>query len=78
MLRARHDVAETTRGRMRVNHPLAGELNLDGDACPMPGAPGPVLIARTAPQGGPGAGRLERPVGLLGAPGPAPESAPYP
>ncbi len=26
---ARHDVAETTRGRMRVRHPLVGELNPD-------------------------------------------------
>ncbi|WIX92119.1 hypothetical protein QRY02_17395 [Amycolatopsis sp. DG1A-15b] len=26
---ARHDVEDTTRGRMRVDHPLFGELNLD-------------------------------------------------
>jgi hypothetical protein len=32
---------------MRVNHPLAGEINLHWDAYPMPGAPGPVLIVYT-------------------------------
>src|SRR6266540_250807 len=43
---ARHDVEETTRGRMRVNHPLVGQLNLDWDAYPMPGAPGPARQTR--------------------------------
>ncbi|MET7451889.1 helix-turn-helix transcriptional regulator [Streptomyces sp. NPDC005574] len=56
---ARHDVEETTRGRMRVNHPLVGELNLDWDAYPIPGAPGPVLIVLTAEEGGPDAERLQ-------------------
>jgi hypothetical protein len=51
----RHDVGEATRGRMRVIHPLVGELNLDWDAYPMPGAPGPVLFVCTAPQCGPDA-----------------------
>ncbi|MGW2233404.1 MmyB family transcriptional regulator [Streptomyces sp. NPDC001759] len=37
---ARHDVEETTRGRIRVDHPLVGELNLDWDTYPIPGAPG--------------------------------------
>nr|WP_231717278.1 hypothetical protein [Streptomyces paludis] len=37
---ARHDVVGTTRGRMRLNHPLIGETTLDWDAYPMPGAPG--------------------------------------
>src|SRR6185437_13571391 len=60
----RHDVEETTRGQMRVNHPLVGELNLDWDAYPMPGGPGPVLIVFTAPEGSPDAGRLERLAGL--------------
>jgi transcriptional regulator with XRE-family HTH domain len=69
----RHDVGETTRGRMRVNHPLVGELSLDWDAYPIPGAPGPVLIVYTAPEGGPDAERLQRLAGLLGAPGSAPE-----
>ena len=68
---ARHDVGETTRGRMRVSHPLAGELSLDWDAYPMPGTPGPVLIVYTAPDGSPDAERLQRLAGLLGEPGPA-------
>jgi transcriptional regulator with XRE-family HTH domain len=64
----RHDVEEATRGQMRVNHPLVGELNLDWDAYPMPGAPGPVLIVFTAPQDGPDAERLQRLAALLGEP----------
>jgi DNA-binding XRE family transcriptional regulator len=56
----RHDVGEASRGRMRVNHPLVGELSLDWDAYPMPGVPGPVLIVYTAPPGGPDAERLQQ------------------
>jgi hypothetical protein len=56
---ARHDVEETARGRMRVSHPLVGELNLDWDAYPMPGAPGPVLIVYTAEPGSPDHERLQ-------------------
>ena len=67
--RARHDVEDTTRGRMRVNHPLVGELNLDWDAYPMPGAPGPVLIVYTAEPGGPDHERLQLLTSLLDAPG---------
>ncbi|SCF70652.1 helix-turn-helix transcriptional regulator [Streptomyces sp. MnatMP-M17] len=62
---ARHDVEETTRGRMRVNHPLVGELNLDWDAYPMPGTPGPMLIVYTAPEGGPDDERLQLLAALL-------------
>ncbi|TQJ46424.1 helix-turn-helix transcriptional regulator [Streptomyces sp. SLBN-115] len=62
---ARHDVGETTRGRMRVHHPLVGELNLDWDAYPLPGAPGPMLIVYTAVEGGPDAERLQLLAGLL-------------
>ncbi|MFD9396427.1 helix-turn-helix transcriptional regulator [Streptomyces sp. NPDC060000] len=68
---ARHDVLETTRGRMRVNHPLVGELNLDWDAYPMPGAPGPVVIVYTAEEGGPDDERLQLLAGLLDTPGPS-------
>jgi hypothetical protein len=50
---ARHDVEEAVRGRMRIQHPVAGELNLEWDAYPMPGAPGPVLIVCTVPEGSP-------------------------
>lgn len=55
---ARHDVEEATRGRMRVHHPMVGELNLDWDAYPVPGAPGPVLITYTAEAGSPDDERL--------------------
>ncbi|WP_216896667.1 helix-turn-helix transcriptional regulator [Nocardia alni] len=65
---ARHDVESATRGRMRVFHPLVGELNLDWDAYPMPGAPGPVLIAYTAEPGSPDAERLQLLSGLLDTP----------
>jgi transcriptional regulator with XRE-family HTH domain len=64
----RHDVEETTRGRMRIIHPLVGELSLDWDAYPMPGAPGPVLIVFTAPPDGPDVGRLQRLASLIGKP----------
>ena len=64
---ARHDVEDTTRGRMRVEHPLVGELNLDWDAYPMPGAPGPVLIVYTAELGSPDDERLQRLAGTLDA-----------
>jgi len=47
---ARHDVGETTRGRMRIDHPTVGELTLDWDAYPLPGAPGPMLLICTAEQ----------------------------
>lgn len=65
---ARHDVRGTTRGRMRVNHPLVGDLNLDWDAYPLPGAPGPMLIVYTAEEGGPDADRLQLLAGLVGGP----------
>jgi transcriptional regulator with XRE-family HTH domain len=64
----RHDVEEVTRGRMRVIHPLVGELSLDWDAYPMPGAPGPVLIVYTAPPDSPDAERLQRLASLTGTP----------
>lgn len=64
---ARHDVGETTRGQMRVNHPLVGELNLDWDAYPLPGTPGPMMIVYTAAEGGPDAERLQLLASLLNA-----------
>ncbi len=68
---ARHDVEETVRGRMRVNHPLVGEMKLDWDAYPMPGAPGPVLIVYTAREGSADEERLGLLAGLLdGSSGP--------
>jgi transcriptional regulator with XRE-family HTH domain len=68
---SRHNVEEATRGRMRINHPLVGELSLDWDAYPMPGAPGPVVLVFTAPRGGPDAERLQRLADLTAEPSPA-------
>jgi hypothetical protein len=56
---------------MRVNHPLVGQLNLDWDAYPMPGASGLVLIAYTAQEGSPDHERLQLLAGLLGRPDPS-------
>src|SRR3954469_10850151 len=75
-LGARHDVEDTTRGRMRVDHPLVGELNLDWDAYPMPGAPGPVLIVYTTEPGSPDDERLRLLAGMLDAPGPSATTRP--
>jgi transcriptional regulator with XRE-family HTH domain len=55
---ARHDVGEATRGQIRMNHPLVGELNLDWDAYPLPGAAGPMLMVYTAREGSPDEERL--------------------
>jgi transcriptional regulator with XRE-family HTH domain len=67
---ARHDVLETTRGQMRVNHPMVGELNLDWDAYPIPGSPGPLLMAFTAEEGSPDEERLQLLASLLTRQGP--------
>jgi hypothetical protein len=56
---ARHDVGDAARGRMRIQHPVAGELNLDWDAYPVPGAPGPLLLVCTAPEGSADTERLQ-------------------
>jgi hypothetical protein len=47
------------------------QLNLDWDAYPMPGAPGPVLIVYTAALGSPDDEGLQLLAGLLGRPGPS-------
>ncbi|KAA2256905.1 helix-turn-helix domain-containing protein [Solihabitans fulvus] len=62
---ARHDVADATRGQLRVNHPLVGEINLDWDAYPIPGAAGPALIVYTAEEASPDAERLQLLAGLV-------------
>jgi transcriptional regulator with XRE-family HTH domain len=62
---ALHDVEEPTRGQMRLNHPQVGELNLDWDAYPIPGTPGPALMVCTAAEGSPDAERLQLLAGLL-------------
>jgi transcriptional regulator with XRE-family HTH domain len=67
----RHDVGEATRGQMRVTHPVVGDLTLDWDAYPMPGAPGPALIVFTAAEDSPDASRLQQLAGLLEQPEPS-------
>jgi transcriptional regulator with XRE-family HTH domain len=62
---SRHNVQEATIGQMKIIHPLVGELNLDWDAYPMPGAPGPVVLVFTAPAGGTDAERLQRLADLI-------------
>ncbi|MER7923260.1 MULTISPECIES: helix-turn-helix transcriptional regulator [unclassified Streptomyces] len=62
---ALHDVVEPTRGQLRLDHPRIGELNLDWDAYPIPGNPGPVLMVCTAAEGGLDAERLRLLAGLL-------------
>jgi len=66
----RHDVEGTTRGQMMIDHPLVGRMDLDWDAYPIPGAPGPVLVVCTAAPGGPDAERLDRLAAQLGDPAP--------
>ncbi|KUN52657.1 XRE family transcriptional regulator [Streptomyces canus] len=63
---ALHDVEEPTRGQMRLTHPQVGELNLDWDAYPIPGNPGPALMVCTTAEGSPDAERLQRLADLLG------------
>ncbi|MFJ6726430.1 helix-turn-helix transcriptional regulator [Streptomyces sp. NPDC091281] len=65
---ALHDVMRPTRGHMRLNHPLVGELNLDWDAYPMPGNAGPALMVCTVPDGSLDARRLQVLAGLLKTP----------
>ncbi|MFI2033403.1 helix-turn-helix transcriptional regulator [Streptomyces bottropensis] len=65
---ALHGVEEPPRGQMRLNHPRVGELNLDWDAYPIPGNPGPTLMVCTAADDSPDAERLRLLAGLLGTP----------
>lgn len=62
---ARHDVGETTRGHMRLDHPILGELRLDWDAYPLPGRTGPMFLAFTAEENSPTSERLQLLAGLL-------------
>ncbi|MGW0889548.1 helix-turn-helix transcriptional regulator [Saccharopolyspora sp. NPDC002578] len=71
---ARHDVREKTRGRKVFHHPQAGAMTLDWDAYPLPGRPGPTLIAYTAVPGSADDERLRALASLLSTE-PAPASA---
>jgi transcriptional regulator with XRE-family HTH domain len=67
----RHDIEETTRGRMRLAHPLVGELTLDWDAYRLPGTPGgPMVVAYTAEEGSPDSERLQLLARLVDTPAP--------
>ena len=67
----RHDIEETTRGRMRIVHPLVGALSLDWDAYRLPGtAPGPMIVAYTAEEGSPDSERLQLLARLVDTPAP--------
>ncbi|WP_075740785.1 MULTISPECIES: helix-turn-helix domain-containing protein [Actinoalloteichus] len=65
---ARHDVREQTRGTKTFRHPMVGGLTLDWDAYPLPGRPGPVLMAYTAVPDSADAERLQLLAGLLSPP----------
>ncbi|GAB3457752.1 helix-turn-helix transcriptional regulator [Streptomonospora sediminis] len=62
---ARHDVREQTRGRKRFHHAQAGVITLDWEAYPLPGRPGPALVAYTAVPGSADAERLQMLASLL-------------
>ena len=62
---ARHDIEEPERGRMRIIHPLVGELVLDWDAYPLPAAAGPILLVYTAEESSIDAERLQRLADLI-------------
>ena len=68
----RHDIEETTRGRMRLVHPLVGELTLEWDAYRLPGTtPGPMIVAYTAEEGSADSERLQLLAQLVDTPAPA-------
>ncbi len=68
----RHDIEEATRGRMRLVHPLVGELSLDWDAYRLPGpSSGPMIVAYTAEEGSPDSERLQLLAHLVDTPAPA-------
>jgi transcriptional regulator with XRE-family HTH domain len=55
---ADHPVAEKTWGVKRINHPVAGELEVGYETLALPGDPDQVLVAYTAPPGSATAERL--------------------
>ncbi|MDT8912311.1 helix-turn-helix transcriptional regulator [Amycolatopsis sp. PS_44_ISF1] len=72
---SRHDVDDTTRGHMRILHPLVDELRLDWDAYPVPDSTGQMLIVFTTEPGSVDDHRLQRLKDLLPT-GAAPVSPP--
>jgi transcriptional regulator with XRE-family HTH domain len=55
---ARHDVGASVSGTKTFHVPEAGEIVLDWDTYPLPGAPGPVMLVWTAEPGSADADRL--------------------
>ena len=55
---ARHDVRQKSAGRMRLAHPLVGELDLSYQALARSAEPDQLVIAYTAPRGSPTEERL--------------------
>ena len=56
---ARHDVRESVRGTKTFSVPEVGDIVLDWDTYPLPGAPGPVMLVYTAEPGSADAERLQ-------------------
>lgn len=56
---ARHDVRESVSGVKTFHAPEVGDIKLNWDTYPLPGNPGPVLVAYTAEPGTPDADRLQ-------------------
>ena len=56
---ARHDVRESVSGVKTFHVPEVGDIVLNWDTYPLPGSPGPVMLAFTAEPGSPDADRLQ-------------------
>ncbi|GAA2616790.1 transcriptional regulator [Paractinoplanes durhamensis] len=56
---SRHDVRERVSGTKTFRIPEVGDIVLDWDTYPLPGNPGPVMLAFTAEPGTPDADRLQ-------------------
>jgi transcriptional regulator with XRE-family HTH domain len=44
---ARHDVRENVHGAKVIRHPRLGDIDMEWDAYPLPGNPGPVMVVYT-------------------------------
>ncbi|NUS15713.1 MAG: helix-turn-helix domain-containing protein [Streptomyces sp.] len=71
---ADHLVREKTYGVKRLNHPVAGELQLAYETLALPGDPDRTIVAYTAPPGTPSADRLA----LLASWSASPRTSPHP
>ncbi|MEW2396058.1 hypothetical protein [Streptomyces sp. NPDC046862] len=55
----RHDVRASVSGSKTFRIPEVGDIVRDWDTCPLPGKPGPVMLAFTVEPGSPDADRLQ-------------------